>query len=57
MCPNSKEDITKQLYRALWLANLTADWALWFWVAMFCFIFLVSIIPDAVGKKFKSERR
>ena len=56
MCPNSKKDITKQLYRALWLANLTADWALWFWVAIFCFIFLVSI-PDAVGKKFKSERR
>ena len=32
------------------------DLALWFWVAMFCFIFLVSI-PDAVGKKFKSELR
>ena len=48
MCLNSKKDITIQLYRALWLANLTSDWALWFWVAMFCFIFLVSI-PNAVG--------
>ena len=51
MYPNSKKDITMQLYRTLWLANLTADRSLWFWVAMFCFIFLVSI-PDAVGKKF-----
>ena len=54
MCPNSKKDITMQLCRALWLANLTADWALGYELPCFV-LFSWSVYPTPLARNLRAN--